>query len=105
MSGHTPGPWQIKYDNADCRSGGQWYSVGPARICFGYGSTKEQEQQALDDARLIASAPDLLAALQTLVDGDAKDREDGLRLYQNGSPRDKTWGSARAAIAKAEGSA
>ena len=45
----------------------------------------------------------LRAVLQDLISGDERDRADGLHLYQKGSPRDKTWDAARAAIAKATG--
>jgi len=47
--------------------------------------------EAMHNARLIASAPDLLAALKTLV-------ETGLTAITL-----RQWKSARAAIAKAEG--
>lgn len=53
--------------------------------------------------RRAACFDDLLAALKVLVAGDESDRKSGIRLYQNDSPRDKSWRSARAAIAKAEG--
>ena len=57
---HTPGPWAIKYDNADYSIGGQWYDVGPAQIWFPGSASQEEKDQALTDARLIAAAPDLL---------------------------------------------
>lgn len=92
MRGHTPGPWKRGCVGSDA------YWVGPdwdrplvARI--------ERDRDESDaDARLIASAPDLLAALKSLLDYDVQDAgclpTDAHLDAQN---------DARAAIAKAEG--
>lgn len=60
MSEHTPGPWEIDYDNSDLSGGGQWYTVGPAEVWFPYNCSPQREEKAKADAVLIASAPDLL---------------------------------------------
>ncbi|HEY8343348.1 MAG TPA: hypothetical protein VIK75_10220 [Calditerricola sp.] len=102
MSKHTPGPWHVRYDE-HC----DLYHVqspsppaeGPdvASFC------------TLADARLIAAAPDLLEALQTLL-GDYRDL---LQDYSEEREKDG-WDAiaeddapaiakARAAIARATG--
>lgn len=50
------------------------------------------------NARLIAAAPDLLAALQALVE----EYEPNLKAFALNAPRKAKWERARAAIAKAE---
>lgn len=55
---HTPGPWQ--YDEDSLRPG--WYSIyhnGPLAYC---GDTTAEPGDGEANARLIAAAPDLLAA-------------------------------------------
>lgn len=47
---------EVKYDNADERSGGQWYEIGPAVIRFPYNASSEVCEQAKRDAELIAEA-------------------------------------------------
>ncbi len=72
---HTPGPWRVNYGNAV--GGGNYLNVTtvphapatPARVKFfeipiGNRATMED----LANARLIATAPDLLAALEDLLD-------------------------------------
>jgi hypothetical protein len=79
MSKHTPGPWT-------------WNGTFPIRIidaegfvvCDGIIPREE------DNARLIAAAPDLLAALKYLLDNQGDYSSDGIAL-------------CRKAIAKAEG--
>ena len=93
MSKHTPGPW-----SAECRAVGykggewgkdeflQWVVCGP-EVPSGRG----QFFQA--DARLIAAAPDLLAALQVIASF----------AVGNGDVCEIIAQRARAAIAKATG--
>lgn len=68
-SKHAPGPWFVtglmtKYVCARIGSGGiqEVAAVGPTEADNGYG------EQQLANAKLIAAAPDLLEALEDLVD-------------------------------------
>ena len=108
MSGYTPGPWHLEKaigtGDVDCG----WH-VEPEVIDFRYrgmvaslsdaehikGITKAERDA---NARLIAAAPDLLDALQALVDlADDADNEVDLWNYA------AEFDAARAAIAKATG--
>ena len=58
MNTHTPGPWKIRAEEADEE---YWvtedhYTVGPAKIVY-----------KIEDARLIAAAPELLEALKGVL--------------------------------------
>jgi hypothetical protein len=91
---HTPGPWELRqsvrgYWFIDCEQGGESYTL-----------TALECNEA--DARLMAAAPDLLAALQECVDyldcipeAAAGGCDDARKLVR----------IARAAIAKATGGA
>jgi hypothetical protein len=86
--GHTPGPW---YANQDCIEidGPE----GPRDVTL---AVVLQADNAAADARLIAAAPELLAALKELVaydDGSNEPEDYGYELLQR----------CKAAIAKAEG--
>jgi hypothetical protein len=110
MSKHTPGPWVLEKavgtDDMDCG-----WSVLPVMVDYKYrgelchlsdaehieGITKDERDA---NARLIASAPDLLEALQEMV------REFGYDVvHPNGLVHDEHEAirSAMAAIAKATG--
>lgn len=95
MAEHTPGPWQAVEDALTTvrvvavRPGTQ---VIERDICeFHFGAKDEEEA----NARLIASAPDLLAALKGLTDF--------LSGHRSKSQVVALAREARAAIAKAEG--
>ena len=98
MSGHTPGPWTDKAIDES-----QWgvydsrgWSVAQAhQIKVLSADIKQAERTA--NARLIAAAPDLLAALERLV---RQHGSDGIE-YSGDHP----VAVARAAIAKATGEA
>lgn len=121
VSSHTPGPW-FHFDFDSEIPHGRPYiiaqtvtvtSFGPARGCIvtcgefnpnagtywparGLGGRTDDEARA--NARLIAAAPDLLAALEKLV-GDVRDIHDiDTIMYDDVL-------NARAAIAKAKGGA
>jgi hypothetical protein len=79
---HTPGPWPAPEE--DCGSGGSWYDID--------GICRFVSKEA--DARLIAAAPELLAALEEMFDTDP-----------SCTPSTKAMKMGRAAIAKATGSA
>lgn len=86
MSKQTKKPWEIeKTSFEEYWRPDNHYNVGPA-----YGITK------IEDARLIAAAPDLLEALINL---EAMTE----RYRQSGAPIPDAQKSARAAIAKATG--
>jgi len=103
MSGaqHTPGPWSVKSDPchfdtlSDIHAGGKLI----AQTCSEYPSLEA-------NARLIAAAPDLLAALEKLeywLDSDPE-----VLAAMNALERDDHLAKlelARAAIAKAKGAA
>lgn len=82
---HTPGPWRIH---------GNYIVAGDHQtICQWINYTDEP------DARLIAAAPDMLAALKHAA-GKLADLE-----YHWIGDKAELWGPIRAAIAKAEGTA
>lgn len=87
MSGHTPGPWtQDKY-------GSVLDTQGNVLRVYGLALASGEEEYA--NARLISAAPDLLFALQRLVDNvDGGEFISITRIEE-----------ARAAIAKATGGA
>jgi hypothetical protein len=88
---HAPGPWQHGYNGTT----GLW--VGPVLdkqpVAIVPWDTDDARDTARADARLIAAAPDLLAACVALVDSFEKHRPKEL------------WDAARAAIARATGAA
>lgn len=92
MSAHTPGPWVVAHELrptdemvADLENG--TYVVVEGRTGLG---------NFMADARLIAAAPDLLAALQAIVDQEQHDGQPETHMHDMAD-------IARAAIAKAEG--
>ena len=99
---HTPGPWQIAQPKGAGTARFIWRNdEGPG---FAGETNTNYRMVARDvhseaDARLIACAPDLLAALRLLLDG--------LQTYApeflHGLPKADYIRAARAAIAKAEG--
>ena len=93
MSGHTPGPWV--WDSTvwdyDPKQDAPWLvtEVSGERVLHG-----EIQCSSEANARLIAAAPDLLAALQRLM-GETTTMQDAMDAANQ----------ARAAIAKATGEA
>jgi dTDP-4-dehydrorhamnose reductase len=108
---HTPGPWEVTQ-----RSAGEWGSAGQWGVAAHYldrggqrrriamcGSPRTYSNPELDaedraNARLIAAAPDLLAALRAMVALDECEAHFE-EAYERILPE------ARAAIAKATGAA
>jgi hypothetical protein len=90
---HTPGPWRLSSPLGIS-------SVDGLHVCdvVGYGAT---EKRNLENAALIAAAPELLAALEGLLHGTRRpiDEADWHR------EREEASAIARAAIAKAKGGA
>lgn len=103
MSAHTPGPWAPHFEDA-------YYVTGPdlGRVAMmmnlkgahGLGGRRSGNEAAAN-ARLIAAAPDLLEALQALVD-DMSERFDLTSTSTNPGIK-STIADGRAAIAKATG--
>jgi capsular polysaccharide biosynthesis protein len=92
MSKHTPGPWNLYPNNAS-----DWV----VRKMFPDGQESHEIarcQSGVDNARLIAAAPDLLAALKMAV--SALERSDYIQM--DGDSVD-VIDVSRAAIAKAVG--
>ena len=87
---HTPGPWE--YDRNAGHIVTQGVSVCRISACSGYGEHD-------DNARLIATAPDLLVALRKL---DRLHR--GLDAWHADADA-AAWANARAVLAQATGSA
>lgn len=90
MSKHTPGPWFSQYDDNG------FYEIGSEavsrRVAFTYSEYDTDEA----NARLIAAAPDLLEALQRLLDATTP-------LFFITQNDHTAFHQASAAIAKATG--
>lgn len=102
MSKHTPGPWflgekvQGKHTVTDLRRiRSEREGMEHGAVCEVYGIADGSEAAA--NARLIASAPELLASLQLMVDRFL-DAEGSYGAWENDALE-----AARAAIAKATG--
>lgn len=84
---HTPGPWT---HNAEGHA-----VIGPdnqlVAVCAAWGDAATEEEAAAN-GRLTAAAPDLLVALETIIDGPARSVKPGTHPI---------WDQALAAIAKA----
>lgn len=88
---HTPGPWRVKH-KAKLGWAGVLTQEGDIIADIDVdGQDFREPEQALDDARLIAAAPDLLTALEAMVRSDSW------------ADADVKMVNARAAIAKAKG--
>jgi hypothetical protein len=101
MSAHTPGDWFAKRDGfstvyIECR-----IRPGVLQEVAACGPTEAGPEQQEANARLIAAAPDLLAALKDMHAGWLYIRSTHGDLY--GVGWDRAQGKAEAAIAKAEG--
>lgn len=101
---HTPGPWRLT--ESILEDGRPFFSIaGADRVDLGYLSLRSAEELTAN-ARLIAAAPDLLEALEAVID----DLSGGIQdCIDNGgseawiSEADTRLKNARAAIAKARG--
>ena len=83
--GHTPGPWKLgsRVGEKNCFveiNGSGWVALATVPVRLNVGEFDLPEGVA--NARLIAAAPALLAALQAIVWGDGYDIEgpDGMNL-------------------------
>lgn len=99
MSKHTQGPWRIDLETQhDCsysRSSNAIVGANGEPVVL-FDPSESEYSWALDpdsaDARLIAAAPDLLAALELIV-----------QVYDQGHGIECVIGAGRTAIAKATG--
>lgn len=98
---HTPGPWRDE-GNGDIQGiEDNGYGRGPVDVCSVYLRTAPGRTEA--NTRLIAAAPDLLEALQDLVEILDMALMVGIPTLPRGA--DGPAVKARAAIAKATGAA
>jgi hypothetical protein len=95
-TGHTPGPWRVTYsDDGGFQVGVELHDGAFDVVICARGSWTHRAKESLANARLIAAAPELLAALVGLIELGRKDTS---------NPKyDGYYDTARAAIAKAEG--
>lgn len=99
MSKHTKGPWEIH----TAQNGRTIFQIGPCAPEEYAGSA--WLDVSMEDARLIAAAPELLEALERLVsdfESEIHNEYDGTSML---SARLAECDYARAAIAKARGEA
>lgn len=101
MSGHTPGPWEAFFYVRNQRLNiGDWsFSHGNEHHPLPLRHTKKDQREASANARLIAAAPELLAALKDLMELYAN----GQVVIEGDEGNDPVVGAAWAAIDKAEG--
>lgn len=98
-TGHTPGPWEvstIEGEDVLMVGGGEDGSAIVADVRTGWNGLGMDEA----NARLIASAPEMLAALKELLD-----QLEGIGIPEWSGAEGLCLTQARAAIAKAEGGA
>ena len=102
MIAHTPWPWRAK----ECAIEGPDSPSGRSRVlavCTPAPADKRSAERARANARLMAAAPELLAALRQLLDVTAGDQRDPEELRKAlGVHAPAAVEQAEAAIAKAE---
>ena len=98
MSKHTPGPWEIE---GTPRQGWDIFSLGEERRYITSEPMRERAISYEPDARLMAAAPELLEALEKIVELNAPGRR--YKLHQLGMLVNTMLSIARAAVAKAKG--
>ena len=107
QTAHTPAPWFAKTDNR--RWTPNHIEAAHAHIAdvMPCGINKKADPEATANARLIAAAPDMLAALHALLGADIYADGEGLVsfAYPNTEDGDAAKALALAAIAKATGGA
>lgn len=103
---HTPGPWRAhQCEGIECawsvksESRPQWHY-----ICWTRENRDFREESIEADARLIAAAPDLLAALEGMIESYDLAYENSPEIVQDSTLRGYfDIDAARAALAKAKG--
>ena len=103
MSEHTPGPWVLKPARSIVGGWAVWAEYEPGKHCQvadiePWPNDPDTAPESEANARLIAAAPDLLAACEALIDADSYDLKS---LLDDALPA--IIEQARVAIAKAKG--
>ena len=99
---HTPGPWHYAEPNKSHQRPMVWRDSDGYLIADCSGATVVGYDEAKANARLIAAAPDLLAACRALC--AAYDNGEAIGGEMAWEQVDDSWALAKDAIAKAEGS-
>ena len=86
---HTPGPWKVQPGSGDSEYAFNVVAGEPGSVVLVANVAAEDHATRRANARLVASAPDLLAALRELVAAPNKKRPEHV------------WAEARAAIERA----
>ncbi|CUJ42077.1 hypothetical protein U2261_10510 [Achromobacter xylosoxidans] len=100
---HTPGPWKVFDTMVDGETYGIDGADGTAVVYYGFRDTEDGIRKKAD-AFLIAAAPELLQALQKLLDLQVAKKE--LEYLDKGigtKTPNAAWLEARSAVAKARG--
>lgn len=104
MSAHTPGPWEVRFFRSKSH---RIDAPGWDELAVVYGNEDDDlDRQGRANARLIAAAPDLLAACRLLLDSERSLGDlcaGGCRPGINQHTQGCAVAVASAAIAKAEG--
>lgn len=110
MSGHTPGTWEV---GGQSGNPGEGLEIAAKEKLIAWGSATYNEDEDEDvvtdedraNARLIAAAPELLAAVRMAMDyaNDTKSRFAGYFNGDDAESYDSLMDAAEAAINKAEG--
>lgn len=96
MSAHSPGPWEVRFFRSKSHriDAPDWNELAVV-----YGNEDDDlDRQGRANARLIAAAPELLAAVREFLAGHAFETQSS-----GGGCPCHACGTGRAAIAKAEG--
>ena len=105
---HTPGPWQIEWNAAQSGEGhyitdsndmGELSRI--AAVLF----HDDADGETRANARLLAAAPELLAACKSMIEWDDREHDHAVDFSARMALCDAAFNAARAAIAKAEGGA
>ena len=98
MTQHTPAPWTTGITGVNA----PMVQTGVTRICD-VQKTDDFCETALANARLIAAAPELLGAIESLLDHEGEAVVNGIGLVFDSPALEKAKEKARAAINKARG--
>jgi hypothetical protein len=100
---HTPGPWRRGRHGGSVIADHPVPEIGGSDSVAYYGGHLIAESIAPQNLPIIETAPELLAALEGLVDGIDRQRNSfGLRMAEKLRLKDSRLARARAAIAKAK---